>query len=52
MPGAKKPSRSAAEVLQQSPKAKAKEVAELLAKEGVKVKAGLVYMVKGSMMPN
>lgn len=44
-------SRSAAirEVLTQTPKAKAKEVVELLSSKGVKVNAGLVYMVKGSM---
>lgn len=51
MPRAKKPSKSAAirDVLTQNPKAKAKEVVELLSKKGVKVNAGLVYMVKGSM---
>ena len=44
-------SRSAAirAVLTQTPKAKAKEVVELLSSKGVKVNVGLVYMVKGSM---
>lgn len=49
--GKKQGSRSAAirEVLTQNPKAKAKEVVDLLGAKGVKVNAGLVYMVKGSM---
>lgn len=49
--GKKQGSRSAAirEVLTATPKAKAKEVVDLLSAKGVKVNAGLVYMVKGSM---
>ena len=49
--GKKQGSRSQAirEFLTQNPKATAKEVVEQLGQKGVKVQAGLVYMVKGSM---
>lgn len=52
MPRGRKPgSRSTAirEMLEQNPKAKAKEVVELLVQKGVKVNTRQVYMVKGSM---
>jgi hypothetical protein len=51
MPRGKKPSRSQAirEFLKQNPQAKARDVVEQLGQKGIKVNAGLVYMVKGSL---
>ncbi len=37
-------------VLEQNPKASAKEVVDALGQKGIKVAVGLVYMVKGKML--
>lgn len=51
MPRGKKTNKSQAirELVEQNPKVTAKEVVDLLAKKGIKVKTGLVYMIKGRL---